>query len=169
VSLGAPAVVALIGPSGSGKSTFARRHFLPAEIFSSDAWREVLSGDASDQSVSRAAFEALYAAARTQLDAGGVAVIDATNLDVRDRGQCLDLAAAARCPAIAIVFDLPLETCLEQNARRPGRRVADGVVRRQHRQLGRTLPFLAREGFDAVHVIRGVDELDSVEVDRPAG
>jgi len=32
-------LVVLIGPSGSGKSTFARKHFLPTEVLSSDACR----------------------------------------------------------------------------------------------------------------------------------
>ena len=29
-------IVALVGASGSGKSTFARKHFLPTEVISSD-------------------------------------------------------------------------------------------------------------------------------------
>ena len=32
-------LVVLIGPSGSGKSTFAREHFLPTEVLSSDDCR----------------------------------------------------------------------------------------------------------------------------------
>ena len=35
----------LIGPSGSGKSTFARKHFLPTEVLSSDAFRGMVSDD----------------------------------------------------------------------------------------------------------------------------
>jgi protein phosphatase len=168
VAIARPTVVALVGPSGSGKSTFARRHFAPEEIFSSDAWRERLSGDASNQRVSRQAFRALYAVARERLDTGGVAVIDATNLDVADRGHVLDLAAQAGCPVIAIVLALPLGVCLERNAARPGRRVPEAVVRRQHRRLGTALSSIDREGFDAVHVIDGPDALESVIVERIA-
>jgi protein phosphatase len=36
-------LVLLIGPSGSGKSTFARKHFLPTEIISSDVCRGLVS------------------------------------------------------------------------------------------------------------------------------
>ena len=40
-----------IGPSGSGKSTFARRHFLPTEILSSDACRALVSDEENNQVV----------------------------------------------------------------------------------------------------------------------
>jgi len=38
-------LVVLIGPSGSGKCTFARKHFLPTEVSSSDAGRAMVSDD----------------------------------------------------------------------------------------------------------------------------
>ena len=45
-------LVVLIGSSGSGKSTFAARHFKPSEVVSSDHYREVVSDDANDLTVS---------------------------------------------------------------------------------------------------------------------
>lgn len=52
-------LVVLVGPSGSGKSTFARTHFKPTEIPSSDACRVMVSDDVNDQSVTKDAFEVL--------------------------------------------------------------------------------------------------------------
>lgn len=37
------ALVALVGASGSGKSTFARAHFKPTEVISSDYCRALVS------------------------------------------------------------------------------------------------------------------------------
>ena len=37
------ALVILIGPSGSGKSTFARKHFKPTEIITSDLCRALVA------------------------------------------------------------------------------------------------------------------------------
>jgi protein phosphatase len=42
ISLPELALVLLVGPSGSGKSSFARKHFLPTEVVSSDFCRGLL-------------------------------------------------------------------------------------------------------------------------------
>ena len=42
-------LVVLVGASGSGKSTFARKHFLPTEVVSSDFCRGLVSDDENDQ------------------------------------------------------------------------------------------------------------------------
>ena len=54
-------LVALIGPSGAGKSTFARQHFLPTEVISSDFCRGLVGDDENDQAVTKDAFDVLYA------------------------------------------------------------------------------------------------------------
>ncbi len=54
------ALVVLIGSSGSGKSTFARQHFKPTEVLSSDACRGLVSDDENGQSVTKTAFELLH-------------------------------------------------------------------------------------------------------------
>jgi len=48
-------LVVLIGSSGSGKSTFAKKHFKPTEVISSDFCRGLVSDDENDQTVTGAA------------------------------------------------------------------------------------------------------------------
>ena len=57
------ALVALIGATSSGKSTFAKKHFLPTEILSSDFFRGMVSDDENNQKVSKEAFDLLFYAA----------------------------------------------------------------------------------------------------------
>jgi len=54
----------VIGPSGSGKSTFARGHFLPTEVLSSDFCRGLVSDDENDQSATGDAFDLLRRASQ---------------------------------------------------------------------------------------------------------
>ncbi len=63
-------LVLLVGASGSGKSTFARTHFGPYEVLSSDVFRGLVSNDENDQSATSAAFEALRHVAAHRLRRG---------------------------------------------------------------------------------------------------
>jgi protein phosphatase len=73
-------LVLLIGPSGCGKSSFARKHFLPTEIVSSDFCRSVVSDDENDQSATGDAFDLLHTIVRKRLARGRLTVVDATNV-----------------------------------------------------------------------------------------
>jgi protein phosphatase len=162
-----PSLVVLIGPAGSGKSTFAGRHFRPDEVVSSDALRAAIAGDATDQTRNRAVFGALERAVERRLGDSALTVVDATNLEAHARRSLLSIAARAGLPAIAIVFDLPLETVHARNARRE--RVVDvTVVERHHARLSRLLErgTLQAEAFATVHVLRGMAEADAVRVSR---
>jgi len=79
------ALVVLIGPSGSGKSTFARSHFKPTEIVSSDACRGLVADDENDQSATKDAFEVLHFIAGKRLQAGRLTVVDATSVQPEAR------------------------------------------------------------------------------------
>src|SRR6202035_4364028 len=90
-------LVVLIGPSGSGKSTFARKHFLPTEILSSDACRALRSDEEDSQAVTNDAFEVLPFMAAKRLALGRLTVIDATNGQPEARRPLVALARRYHC------------------------------------------------------------------------
>ncbi|TXS21600.1 polynucleotide kinase-phosphatase [Streptomyces sp. ms191] len=158
-------LVVLIGASGSGKSTFARRHFKPTEVISSDFCRGLVADDENDQSASRDAFDVLHYIAGKRLEAGRLTVVDATNVQQEARRQLVQLARKHDVLPIAIVLDLPEDVCRTRNAARPDRAdMPAHVVQRHRRELRRSLRGLEREGFRKVHVLRSVEEVDAAEV-----
>ncbi|MEU6976763.1 polynucleotide kinase-phosphatase [Streptomyces sp. NPDC046371] len=158
-------LVVLIGATGSGKSTFARRHFKPTEILSSDFCRGLVADDENDQSASKDAFDVLHHIAGKRLAAGRLTVVDATSVQREARRQLVDLARAHDVLPIAIVLDLPEAVCAERNAARPDRAgLPRHVIQRHRRELHRSLRGLEREGFRKVHVLRGVEEVEEAEV-----
>ncbi|QDY81316.1 polynucleotide kinase-phosphatase [Streptomyces qinzhouensis] len=158
-------LVVLIGASGSGKSTFARRHFKPTEIISSDFCRGLVADDENDQSASRDAFDVLHYIAGKRLAAGRLTVVDATNVQTESRKQLVRLAREHDVLPIAIVLDLPEEVCAERNATRPDRAgMPRRVIKRHRAELRRSLRGLEREGFRKVHVLRSAAEADTAEI-----
>ncbi|MET8503254.1 polynucleotide kinase-phosphatase [Streptomyces sp. NPDC004787] len=158
-------LVVLVGATGSGKSTFARRHFKPTEIVSSDFCRGLVADDENDQSASKDAFDVLHYIAGKRLAAGRLTVVDATNVQREARRQLVQLAREHDVLPIAIVLDLPEEVCAARNAGRPDRaHLPRHVVQRHRRELRRSLKGLEREGFRKVHVLRGAAEVDAAEV-----
>nr|WP_216093976.1 AAA family ATPase [Jiangella alba] len=159
-------LVALVGVSGSGKSTFAAQHFGRFEVVSSDFCRGLVADDENDQTVSGDAFDVLYYIAGKRLAGGRLTVVDATNVQRDARRKIVDLAKAHDVLPVAIVLDLPESVCVERNRERPDRDFGPHVVRRQRDQLRRSLRGLAKEGFRQVHVLRSIDEIESVTITR---
>ncbi|MFH9402536.1 polynucleotide kinase-phosphatase [Streptomyces sp. NPDC017638] len=158
-------LVVLVGASGSGKSTFARRHFKPTEVISSDFCRGLVSDDENDQSATRDAFDVLHYIAGKRLAAGRRTVVDATSVQQDSRRQLVELAKKHDVLPIAIVLDLPEEVCAERNAARADRAdMPRRVIQRHIRELRRSLKHLEREGFRKVHVLRGVEEVEHATV-----
>ncbi|MFJ8430635.1 polynucleotide kinase-phosphatase [Kitasatospora sp. NPDC094019] len=157
-------LVLLVGTSAAGKSTFARRHFRPTEVVSSDTCRALVADDENDQSATTDAFELLHFLVGKRLAAGRLTVVDATNVQVDARKQLLAVAREHDARAEAIVLDVPLGVCAERNRGRPDRELPAHVIPRQHRDLRASLPGLAKEGFRRVHVLRGAAEVAAAEV-----
>jgi protein phosphatase len=159
-------LVVLIGATGSGKSTFARAHFKPTEVISSDFCRGLVADDENDQSATPAAFELLRFIAGQRLKAGRLTVIDATNVQPEARRDLVTLAREHDVLPAAIVLDLPEDLCVQRNKGRPDRDFGPHVLRRQRGQLRRGLRGLGREGFRTVHVLRTPEEVDAVAITR---
>ncbi|HYM84788.1 MAG TPA: AAA family ATPase, partial [Candidatus Dormibacteraeota bacterium] len=99
-----PALVLLVGAAGAGKSTFAARRFAPDEVLSSDALREALTGDASDQSRNRLVFALLHREAERRMADGLLTVVDATNVEWHARRPLLAIAMRTGRPAVAVIL-----------------------------------------------------------------
>jgi predicted kinase len=163
------ALVVLVGVSGSGKSTFARRHFAPTQVLSSDAFRAMVADDENDQSATADAFELLHHVAAKRLRAGRLTIVDATNVQPFARAPLLKVAREYDVLPVAVVFDVPEPVCWERTRARPDRTISRAALRRQDRDLRRSVGQLAREGFRRVHVLHGAAEVDAAGVrhDQP--
>jgi protein phosphatase len=159
-------LVVLIGVSGSGKSTFARAHFKPTEVISSDFCRGLVADDENDQSATAAAFEVLHFIAARRLAGGRLTVIDATNVQPQARRQLVALARAHDVLPVAIVLDVAESICVARTAANPARDFGPHVIRRQRDEMRRGLRSLDSEGFRAVRVLRGEDEIGRARVVR---
>ncbi|YCM42342.1 polynucleotide kinase-phosphatase [Verrucomicrobiaceae bacterium 227] len=155
-------LILLIGPSGSGKSSFAKKHFLPTEVISSDTCRGLVSDDENNQLVSGEAFALLEYLISIRLKLGRLTVVDATNVDPTFRKQLITLARQHHCLPAAIVFKIDAGICHAHNARRPDRDFGPHVVRRQISIMRRGLKGLKREGFRKIHTLNSAEEIDAI-------
>ena len=158
-------LVVLVGTTGSGKSTFARTHFNPTEIMSSDYFRGLIADDENDQSATSDAFDTLHYVAGKRLAAARLTVIDATNVQRDARKPLVALARTYHVLPVAIVLDIPERICEDRNRERPDRQFGPHVLRRQRLDLKRSIKGLGREGFRHVWVLKPED-VEGVEITR---
>ncbi|NUP00132.1 MAG: polynucleotide kinase-phosphatase [Nonomuraea sp.] len=157
-------LVVLVGVSGSGKSTFARRHFKPTQVISSDFCRGLVADDENDQAATPAAFDLLHHIVGVRLSRGLLTVVDATNVQYAARKSLIDLARRHDVLADAIVLDTPEEVAITRNEARPDRDFGPGVVIRQRKELRRSLSKISGDGFRRVHVLRGLEEIENATI-----
>ncbi len=166
VNVPAKGLVVLIGVSGSGKSTFARTHFEPTEVVSSDHCRGLVSDDENDQSATADAFDLLHHLVSIRLRRGLLTVVDATNVQQHARAELVKVAKSHDVLVDAIVLDVPESVAIARNGGRADRDFGSHVVTRQQRALKKSLARLKKEGFRRVHTLRGEDEIAAVEIVR---
>jgi protein phosphatase len=159
-------LVVLIGASGSGKSTFAKKHFLPTEILSSDTMRGWVSDDENNQAVSQDAFEALHYIAAKRLKNMKLTVVDATNVQPYSRKPLVQLAKDYHTQLVAIILDVPEQVAVKRNESRPDRDFGRRVVAQHRQQLRQSLRGLAKEGFRRIYHLKGEEEIESATIIR---
>jgi protein phosphatase len=145
------ALVLLLAPSGAGKSTFAKAHFPPSAIVSSDQCRYYVSDDSMNQECTPLAFRLFDTFLQTRLEFNRLAIADATNLGAQRRKDYIALAKANHAPTVLIDFEVSLEDCLAQNrlrASRGGNFVPEHVIKNHHIAYGRAMSEVLHEGYD---------------------
>jgi len=141
--------VILVGPSSSGKSTWARKHFQPNEVVSSDELRARVGIDDQDQRAGTAAFEILEMIVTERLTRGLTTVIDTLGYASDNRMRWVSLARRRGIPTYAVVFHTPGDECLRRNAERD-RPLPVAVMRKQISRFKDAAAEIQGEDFDGV-------------------
>ena len=152
-----PSIVVLCGPAGCGKSTFAERHFRATQIISSDWARGRVADEERDQRYNAQAFALVRFLIEQRLTLNRLCVVDSTALAPQHRKELLDLAKRYQVPTTLLVFNVPLETCVEHDEKRE-RSVGRNVVERQYQAFEQSREAVHREGFDQVVVFQDGDQ-----------
>jgi predicted kinase len=158
-----PSIVVLCGPAGCGKSTFAERHFRATQIISSDWARGRVADDERDQRYNAQAFALVRFLIEQRLTLNRLCVIDSTALAPQDRRELLDLARRYQVPTTLLLFNVPLQTCIERDEKRE-RSVGRSVVERQYQAFEQSKETVPQEGFDQVVVFQD-GEQENVQIE----
>lgn len=143
-----PVFLMLVGLPGSGKSTYAKQ-LDDYIIHSSDAIREELTGDASDQNLNSKVFETLHKRVKKDLVAGNNVIYDATNISWKRRKAFVRELNKINCEKICKVIATPFEVCLKQNNSRD-RKVPFDVIDRMYKNFD--IPYY-NEGWDQIDLV----------------
>lgn len=156
-------LIMMVGISGSGKSYYANKIAEKENgvVFSSDALRAELYGDENDQSHNQEVFNELHKRIRNHLREGGVAIYDATNLNMKRRMAFLQELKRIPCEKEAVLVLASRDKCIEQNDARE-RKVPHSVIDKQIKQFQCPQKF---EGWDNIRF--AFEKLDDcLEVDE---
>ena len=145
-----PIMIMMCGLVGSGKSYYAQElaQKYNANIHSSDAIREELSGDVNNQNINDLVFKTLHSRIKEDLKNGKNCIYDATNLSYKKRMSFLQELKNIECIKICIFMATPYEECLARNSARD-RVVPEHVIKRMYMSFD---PPAYYEGWDSIRI-----------------
>lgn len=148
IKMDKPYLILMVGLPGSGKSTVATNlaKMYNAVVYSSDIYRVKICNNVNDQAHNEEVFSALYKDMKEALSSGASAILDATNVSVKDRKRCLDRFSGIDCYKIAYVVNTSVNTCFENDSKRD-RKVGLPVI---HKMLYRFEYPQIFEGFNEI-------------------
>lgn len=158
-----PSIVVLCGPAACGKSTFAARHFRPTQIISSDWARACICDDERDQRYNAQAFALVHFLVEQRLMVNRLCVVDSTALTTQARRKLVELAKKHHVPTTLLLFDVPLETCIQRDEKRE-RSVGRAIVERHYQAFKLAQEAIPQEGFDQIVEIRD-DDLEMIHIE----
>lgn len=162
-------LVLMVGASGSGKSRLAARLFQKNEIVELDRFREMVSGDRSDQSANEDASAIAAELVERRLRRRLLTVVDATNVKSEDRRRWTQIAARTHTLVTAIVLDPGMNFCQKAAEKRDGDRYNPRSVAQQHSHLSRDRGRLAKhDGVRNVYTISSPEAAESTTLTRRA-
>ena len=150
-----PKLFVMWGPAGCGKTTWVKNHLTDADVWVS---RDEIRFDFLEHKGGQDyfAYEDLvkkiyYKQINWALSAGLNTFADATHGTKKSRAELLRRIKDKDVEKYIICFNIPLQTTLEQNAKREGlARVPDDVIKRMYKDFQ---PPTLDEGFDKIYIV----------------
>lgn len=145
-----PIFCMMVGLPCSGKSTKTQQlaKEYDANIHSSDAIREELTGDINNQENNALVFQTLHQRVKSDLRNGKSCIYDACCVHYKERMAFLQELKHIQCEKICVLMATPYHVCLERSAKRD-RTVPEYVIKRMYKNFD--VPWYY-EGWDVIEV-----------------
>ena len=145
-----PVLVMMCGLAGSGKSTLAHSmaEEINATVISSDALREEMFGDITDQTHNSEVFNELHRRTKEYLISGRNVIYDACDISSKRRIGFLQQIGNIPCQKECTIMATPYNQCIKNNKNRD-RIVPEYVIERMYKQWHTPYWF---EGWDNIEV-----------------
>ena len=162
-------IVLMVGLPGSGKSTIAEKMIngeiedfpdfnkFNTVILSSDTLRKMLLGDEKDQSNNKLVFEELKKYFIHFLNQGYNIIVDATNINMKERRSYIELTKKYDVRKVAYVVNTPFNECAKRAENRVFRPLDKDIIFKMEKRFQCPQPF---EGLEVVFHNKQITEED---------